>query len=85
MTAALDASRMNTKEAAHEYLRQQLDLPQYYGNNLDALYDCLTEADDLEVSFYNYPEDETGYFQRVLRIFKDASYENPGLRIVGEE
>ncbi|WP_455645467.1 barstar family protein [Methanosphaera sp.] len=31
------------REYSHDYLIEMLDLPDYYGKNLDALYDCLTE------------------------------------------
>lgn len=31
------------KEESHDYLIRKLDLPDYYGRNLDALYDCLTD------------------------------------------
>ena len=31
------------KKESHDYLIRKLDLPDYYGRNLDALYDCLTE------------------------------------------
>lgn len=30
-------------EAIHEQLAQTLHFPDFYGRNLDALYDCLTE------------------------------------------
>lgn len=36
----LDGELIN--EYSHEYLIKKLDLPSYYGRNLDALYDCLT-------------------------------------------
>ena len=39
----LKASRLAARGEAHEYLREQLGLPGYYGANLDALYDCLQE------------------------------------------
>lgn len=38
----LDFTGITTKEELHAYLKAQLQLPEYYGNNLDALYDCLT-------------------------------------------
>ena len=31
------------KAGLHSAFRKALDFPQWYGNNLDALYDCLTE------------------------------------------
>ena len=31
-------------ENPHEYIKEQLEFPDYYGNNLDALYDCLGEV-----------------------------------------
>ena len=38
------------KEKGHDYLIEALDLPGYYGKNLDALYDCLTEMEcDIEL------------------------------------
>ena len=43
MKVWLDARRMEERGEAHAYLRERLDLPDYYGRNLDALYDCLTE------------------------------------------
>ena len=31
------------KKEGHDYLKKALNFPEYYGKNLDALYDCLTE------------------------------------------
>lgn len=31
------------KKYSHEYLKEKLRFPDYYGKNLDALYDCLTD------------------------------------------
>ena len=39
----LDGARMTSKRETHLYLAQTLRFPVYYGRNLDALYDCLTE------------------------------------------
>jgi ribonuclease inhibitor len=39
----IDGRRMTTPEAAHAYLAKTLRLPDYYGRNLDALHDCLTD------------------------------------------
>ncbi len=38
------------RQDAHLHLQRSLDLPDYYGCNLDALYDCLNdEAGPLEI------------------------------------
>ena len=39
----LDFHVPKTPEQAQRYLALELDLPDYYGRNLDALYDMLTE------------------------------------------
>lgn len=37
----LNALRMTTRERAHAHIKARLSLPEWYGNNLDALADCL--------------------------------------------
>ena len=41
MEIVLDAKRFKGRTRAHAYLKEALRLPDYYGKNLDALYDCL--------------------------------------------
>ena len=43
MMIILDGSRMTDREALHGELKAKLQLPDYYGGNLDALNDCLGE------------------------------------------
>jgi len=40
----IDCAHFVTKDAAHEYIAKALDFPTYYGKNLDALADCLSEV-----------------------------------------
>ena len=42
----LDAKKMLKKEKMHEYFAKKFDLPEYYGKNLDALFDCLCEINE---------------------------------------
>ncbi len=39
----LDGRRMTDRAATHSYLKDKFGFPDYYGNNLDALYDLLME------------------------------------------
>ena len=77
----LDASRLCTRSAAHEYLSEQLHFPDYYGRNLDALYDCLTELDETEVEFVNLDAVAESYFAKVLSVFQEAEEKNPKLHL----
>lgn len=38
----LDFSEVKTLLELHQYLKEVFSLPDYYGNNMDALWDCLS-------------------------------------------
>ena len=78
----LDASRLRERGAAHEYLKVRLSFPDYYGKNLDALYDCLTDMDETEIEFVNLDAGAESYFARVLSVFREAAEHNPRLRLL---
>ena len=40
-TITLDFSEIKSYLALHQYFKEVFNLPDYYGNNLDALWDCL--------------------------------------------
>ena len=40
--AIIDCTQIKTKEDLHRVFRDTLCFPDWYGNNLDALYDCLS-------------------------------------------
>lgn len=82
MRIVLDALRLQSKEEAHKYLREALDFPEYYGGNLDALHECLTELDGVVIEFVNADKVSGGYFGKVMNVFTDSAEENPGLRIL---
>ena len=44
MEYRIDCAAIGTRPQLHEALARTLDFPEWYGHNLDALYDCLSEA-----------------------------------------
>ena len=76
----LDGNILSDAALVHDYLREQLQFPEYYGKNLDALYDCLTDLDDIEITI-TAPEEDGAIFQRILRIFKSAEKQNESIQL----
>lgn len=77
----LDGNILSDAALVHDYLREQLQFPEYYGKNLDALYDCLTDLDDIEITIT--PADEDGaIYRRILRVFKSAENENDSITLI---
>lgn len=83
MTITLDARRMG-REQVHSYLKEMLSLPDYYGCNLDALYDSLTELPETHLVLTHWYEADEG-FSDVYRVLLAAQRSNPSLRIELEE
>ena len=54
MRIDLDGREMTDRQRTHDYLASKLQLPEYYGRNLDALYDLLTErGEELEIRLFH--------------------------------
>lgn len=80
----LDAEKMTDGESLHSYLRERMSLPDYYGNNFDALYDVLTEIGEFtRIRLKNSGcLEELGWFGRqLLRVFREAAEDNCYLSI----
>ena len=43
MEYVIDCAALATPKEFHAKLKQTLNLPEWYGGNLDAMHDCLTE------------------------------------------
>ena len=82
-TIRLDGGRLARREEAMELLGQALALPEWWGRNLDALYDCLTEpCCRFRLELHDQTAMESTTFGRLLlRVLEDAAAENPGLEV----
>ena len=77
-------NKMDSSKAVHGYFCRMLDMPKYYGRNLDALFDVLTDISE-ETVFYLEEDGETEMLpdeaEKLLRVLKDAAEENRHIQI----
>lgn len=82
----LEGRLMTDRAAAHAEIKDKLFLPEYYGANLDALWDCLTEIGEETVITVCHPGAMLSalreYGCRLLMTFFEAEKENPVLHII---
>ena len=71
----LDGARMGSRAELHAHLKEKLKLPDYYGNNLDALNDCLGERRERALVVIEdagaFLEANDAYAAALLRVFND--------------
>ncbi len=68
----------------HKVLKQQLDFPDYYGENLSALWDCLRyySFEDTKIivkGISELPSELKEYMNRIIEVFDDVHTENPAI------
>ena len=74
MEYTIDALKVNERKEAHEYLKEVFSFPEYYGKNLDALFDCLGEMRIDRITIINSEKGEN-YFYSVLDVINDLGIE----------
>ncbi|WP_259417914.1 barstar family protein [Bacillus toyonensis] len=79
----LDGRMFTSEDALHKTLKNKLDLPNYYGENANALWDCLTEWVTLpltkEWEFSEEIQNMLGEESNlILETFQDAQNEMSG-------
>ena len=68
------------KREGHDYLKDALNFPDYYGQNLDALYDCLCDLDNTQVIVMNC-DDLNKFSLKVLDVFDEIADEYGNIKI----
>ena len=85
----IDLSGVTDRDSLHQCLRDALPLPEWYGNNLDALYDSMTEMSvPVTIRFLESEkaQDRLGdYFEMFRRVLQDVQSDLPGLTVFFED
>ena len=84
MELIIDGSALPEAAAVHDLFTRALDLPEWYGRNLDALYDVLTERGAPLRLLVRNREALAEYAEDLLRTLAEAAAENPALELVYE-
>lgn len=82
-TIRLDAARLRGRQDAMDTLGAALSLPEWWGRNLDALYDCLTDLDrPVRLVVADAADlDASPFGRRLLRVLADAAADTPWLEL----
>lgn len=80
MHVVIDCSAAADTQALHALIARALQFPHWYGHNLDALLDCLTDLKDTTVTLtgrQGLPFPAEGFWE----TFLEAAEENPRLTV----
>lgn len=79
----LDGSKMNSIQNTHMYLKESMELPEYYGENLDAMYDVMSDISENTFVFVlnsKQMRDSLGaYSVRMEQVWEDLEQSNKHL------
>ena len=84
MNITIDCSAIGSREDLHRILAEALCFPEWYGNNLDALHDCLTSLSGT-IRLENWEDAETAlgrYGLAARRAIADAAIKNSKLDLI---
>jgi len=85
----LNGAKMVDKASTHNYLKEKLGFPDFYGDNLDALWDCLsTDFSSKKIIIFNSKSIilNLGYYGEVLiKLFQKVAIENEAIQVIIEE
>ena len=88
MMTVMEGGNIRTRDELHDALIRALNLPTWYGRNLDALHDCLTALNtDTELRLLHPArlEEALGdYAVSLLNVLRDAAAKNPRFRVTLE-
>ena len=77
----IDCTQIKNRNDLHTIFRETLSFPEWYGNNLDALYDCLTEiSGKVRLLDWETAEARLGaYGEKAKKVIATAALHNADL------
>ena len=84
----INGSEIASEQQLHKFIAENLELPEWYGGNFDALFDCLTDiTDEVEIAIAGSDDliDKLGERALIfLTVLRDASAESSNIKITVE-
>ncbi len=80
----LFGNKMTSKHQAHIYIKESFNFPDYYGENLDALWDLLTSR-STKIAIFLLHEEELyknlgEYGKQITGVFREATDSNDNIQ-----
>lgn len=77
----LDFTEVHSLQELHQYVQKVFDLPEYYGHNMDALWDCLSCCYDKNTTIVLknisvLPKEMSSSVDIMLELFRDLHNED---------
>ena len=82
----INGNEIRSVKDFHHKIKRLLDLPDYYGENLDALWDCLTGwiETPITIVWTNFQESRKNlgdFADKIVDVFKEAEKEVDGFKV----
>lgn len=87
----IDLTGVRSRKKLHNRIEEGLPVPEWYGRNLDALYDILTEPEyggECQIRFTgcrDFKDSMPRYYAAMQQMCRAAAEENPGLAVSFED
>lgn len=89
MKVVIDGKKITSKQMLHTYFADEMNFPEWYGKNLDALYDFLTDTnEETEIELINRPalHEHLGKYAKAFeKMLREAQEENENIKVISAE
>ena len=86
MVVTIDCAEIRSKQDFHRMFAEKLALPGFYGENLDALYDCLTDMPQPTIitliHMERLIENLGSYGRAAINMMARAELDSPGRLLI---